>query len=500
MGFLRKFFGNQQQSPSEQPPDPTPPTVPASPAVDDRESQAQKETVAPATPTNQPAGEDSPPDVEALQAAGDVEGLIHALAYPGDENIRMAAASALGALGDPRAVHPLLAALKDEYIWMPSRVRDALGKLGAAVETLIPVLGSADAKEREVAASALGEIGATAALEPLVALLTDEKPEVRTAAAGAMASICTRPQTTGELAQYEQPLLAVLASDGNSEVQMAAVRALAHIGGAASVGPLLAIVEARNYQVSRDAILALGEIGARLDDEAVRESIAEALIPLFDYVAGPMFQTLNRMALWRWAAAKALGQINRLTSADLEAWYAVATEDWDRAVALGDAAIEPLRTAAFMDGSVMMRKAAIPALGRIGSPEAVRMIVTALGARLSNVGDEATAELLRLAETGTPVFDPVMEALEHNVPDMRKAAAGMLGKLGNGQAIGPLSRCINDPDAFVGSAAVAALARLATTVKDGALRTQAVNAVRSALDHGEYVVRLEAEKAMEKLG
>lgn len=69
------------------------------------------------------------PNVQQLKSDQDVDGLIEALKYKDDHNVRLAAASALGRIKDSRAVEPLISALEDH----PS--------------------------VREVAALALGEIG-----------------------------------------------------------------------------------------------------------------------------------------------------------------------------------------------------------------------------------------------------------------------------------------------------------------------------------------------------
>jgi HEAT repeat protein len=54
------------------------------------------------------------PNVQELKTQGDIDGLIEALNYPDDHNIRLAAASALGKVGDSRAVDPLITALDDQ--------------------------------------------------------------------------------------------------------------------------------------------------------------------------------------------------------------------------------------------------------------------------------------------------------------------------------------------------------------------------------------------------
>jgi HEAT repeat protein len=55
-----------------------------------------------------------PPDLSELAARRDLNGLIKALGYRRDASLRRGAANALAAIGDPRAVGPLIGALHDE--------------------------------------------------------------------------------------------------------------------------------------------------------------------------------------------------------------------------------------------------------------------------------------------------------------------------------------------------------------------------------------------------
>ena len=79
------------------------------------------------------------PDIAKLHAKRDVKGLIKALAYPGEVTVRVNAARALGELGDPRAVEPLVAMLQNKQHF----VAEPLARLGdpRAVEPLIAALG-----------------------------------------------------------------------------------------------------------------------------------------------------------------------------------------------------------------------------------------------------------------------------------------------------------------------------------------------------------------------
>ncbi len=100
-----------------------------------------------------------PPNVEKLKARKNIKGLIRALRYEDDSDVRESAAVALGEIGDARAVEPLVESLRDEFI--------------------VPV--------RSTFAAALGEIGGARAIEVLTSILHDDADDdVRKAAAKAL--------------------------------------------------------------------------------------------------------------------------------------------------------------------------------------------------------------------------------------------------------------------------------------------------------------------------
>ena len=153
----------------------------------------------------------------------DIKGLIKALGYIKDEDVRTAAAGALGQIGDPRAVEPLIAALKDE---------------GESV--------------RSSAARALGKIGDPRAVESLSAALKDKKWHVRKPAAGALDRLAWKPDRGAAGAAYwaakgewgkcveigapaVEPLIAALKDE---DVRMRAVEALGKIGDPAAADTL----------------------------------------------------------------------------------------------------------------------------------------------------------------------------------------------------------------------------------------------------------------------
>jgi HEAT repeat protein len=77
-------------------------------------------------------------------------------------------------IGDPRAIDPLVAALRDYYAHVRETSATALGRIGdpRAIDPLVAALRDAYPEVRQAAAGALGEIGG-AAVGPLIAVFDD---------------------------------------------------------------------------------------------------------------------------------------------------------------------------------------------------------------------------------------------------------------------------------------------------------------------------------------
>ena len=121
-----------------------------------------------------------PPDIKKLKAEENIKGLIKALKYKKSIDIPEKAAKALGKIGDKEAVKPLIKALKKKklyYDFKKTHVMFKMGELG---------IGSVEQSDkfgriRVAAATALGAIKDTRAIDPLIDLLNDEITEVRKA-------------------------------------------------------------------------------------------------------------------------------------------------------------------------------------------------------------------------------------------------------------------------------------------------------------------------------
>jgi HEAT repeat protein len=155
-----------------------------------------------------------PPDVERLNARGNVEGLIRAAKYKRDEKVREAARAALAQMTDfligelntknIRRLGLVREALMligkpavDRMIWVHTDKQSAhrrqditfvLGEMRAkeAVPVLITALRDPDALLRRLAAEALGKIGDARAAGPLRIALGDDNAVVSKVATRAL--------------------------------------------------------------------------------------------------------------------------------------------------------------------------------------------------------------------------------------------------------------------------------------------------------------------------
>jgi len=176
------------------------------------------------------------------------------------EKLRQDAAQALGQIGDSRAVEPLIVALADKNAEGRRRAAEALGRIGddRAVEPLIVALADMNNKDRQWAAEALGNIGKPAVGQLLVAL-KDDNPDVRALAASTLEQI-----GDAKIVKSLVPLL----RDSNSHVRNAALKALQEFRWE----PDEDVEQAAFWLVSGE-VSRLGE----LDGKAVKQLLIESM-------------------------------------------------------------------------------------------------------------------------------------------------------------------------------------------------------------------------------
>ena len=144
-------------------------------------------------------------------------------------------------------------------------------------------------------------------------------------------------------------------------------------------------------------------------------------------------------------------------------------------------ALEALVTAATEDGAVEVRAAAVDALDRIG-PEALERMI----ARLEGIeaGDRA----------GWAAAAAYVDALDAERPAVRMAAATVLGRIGDAEAVGPLTERLTGAESRprVRARAARALGRIGDP--------RAAAALDGAIEDGTTPVRREAAVALGAVG
>lgn len=317
-----------------------------------------------------------PPNVEKMKAMRDIEGLVKALSYNKDSNriehikVRKEAATALGEIGDTRAVQPLIAALVSSAPDVAKEAQDALVRLGKpAVEPLISVLGR-DENLSAVAAQVLLRIGLPS-LQPLSTALGRSYGDAHLAKA--VVGVLVRLG-----APAVEPLIAAL-DDNNRQVRMVVAEGLGRLGDPRAVNPLLHIA----MHIGEDATMAAAAI-----------------------------------------------------------------------VKIGPRAVEPLITA-LEDENPNVRNAAAEALGKLGDPRAIKPLNIAL--RDHKIDTKGTEALVKL--NVADAVEPLLEMLKDGNSDIRRTAAVSLGDLREARAVQPLITLLKDSNGDVRKAAATALVR-----------------------------------------
>src|SRR5690606_37590671 len=143
------------------------------------------------------------------------------------EEVRRAAIEILNQTKDERAVNFLIQATRDKDWWVSERAVDALAEIGSkkALPTLLELLETGNARSLPTIARALGKIGDPRAIEPLVKLLDRPEKEVRIEAIGALARLTDDKRADTVRARIQ----AVGSAAGDDTVAHAALRAIEDI-------------------------------------------------------------------------------------------------------------------------------------------------------------------------------------------------------------------------------------------------------------------------------
>ena len=208
-----------------------------------------------------------PPNIGRLSAKKNVAGLIKALAWQQQDDIRAGAARALGQIGDTRAVMPLTVTLRDPQWSVRLASAEALAQIPdvRALDHLIAASSDDSVFVRMAAGRALVNIGPPA-VEPLIEALTDDElsvPYTRQTAATALGRL-------HDLGAVE-PLVGALLKDTSADTRLFAADSLGMLGDPRAVAGLVtALHDDRDASVRDAAAEALG----RFDDPRADQALA----------------------------------------------------------------------------------------------------------------------------------------------------------------------------------------------------------------------------------
>ena len=344
-----------------------------------------------------------------------------------DSRVREAAAKALGRMGDPRAVDPLVNALGDSL----NRVRDAaavaLKKLNEplgeriyeslkgsskaweelartndprAIAALVKALGAWDRNVRANAAWTLRKLGDPRAVEPLIKALGDRSPIVRGAAAWALLEVGDR--------RAVDPMVRAL-SDTEESVREAAVWKLGKLKVPRAVAPLIPALQDWFFKVREAAAYSLGGLG---DPRAVA--------PLIDAL-GDTHGKVREAAVWslgKFGDRRAVDPLLKtLGDPDPKVREAAA---WTLGKFGDRRAVDPLLKI-MGDEDPKVREAAAKVLEEMGEPLGRLIQGTLAGSR------EAGNELARRKDPRS--IDALIRSLRNRDGQVRRAAATVLGEI-----------------------------------------------------------------------
>lgn len=396
---------------------------------------------------------ENPAAIEALGALGPVAKdavpvLIEELQRPGGKyhRRRVVAAWALGRIGDPAALTPLIRMLDRDDNEEQAAAAAALGGFGPAAADAVPVLTSIvrgfgdiraifDKGTRERAIEALGAIGRPA-VPGLVELLRDPNKDSRRNAALTLARI-------GPAAAEAVPdLLKMLADKDFDGTAQSAAAALARIGGPAVPG-LIEIARDREAAGRGWAMVALGGVGPAAKDAV--PVLTAVLAEKDSWVKADAVTALGRIGS---AAESALPQLVaqlHLVDAGLSMRVEAAL------VRIGRPAIPHLLAAIAEDGGLFHQEPACRVLAKLVGPDDDRLVY------------------------------PLMRMLRYDHPNVRSNAARALTAIGPKAAAarGLLRRQMADTNPILACAAARAL--IAVAPED---RADAVKVLTKTLQNG----------------
>lgn len=402
-----------------------------------------------------------------------------------DENVRVAAAEALGRTKDQRAVNALTGCLTaHDQGWLDYAAAEALGDIGdeKALKPLLGALGRSGL--REPVLEALGKIGNVNTLPPLVSGLSDPLRIVREVSVAALCSIHRKSnpddrermlsEVRSTISRRAVDFLEELIDTSEGELQKSAVAVLGWTGGASAVPKLLSLL--REEEMEDPVVQALRNLGqeavplliGRLADDnvLVRRSAATVLGDLGNPEAeGPLIEMLaDENGHVRGTAAEALGRLKSRKAVAglvrlLEDEYENIQESAIHALAtIGDDSVLDGLLEGFTARNAGMRRNIVRLLGRFGTEKALDALAFAMKDEEADVRKAVVVALDHLrSNRAAPAL---LVAITDDDPEVRMLAAEALSRTGAPEAPDALIPLLDDEDLWVRAAAARGMGSL----------------------------------------
>ncbi|MDA1161111.1 MAG: HEAT repeat domain-containing protein [Planctomycetota bacterium] len=316
----------------------------------------------------------------------------------------------------------------------------ALGRIGdaRAVPSLLMMLDHADAGLRATIVEALGRIGDRSALARIVALLSDPSEAVQRNAVLAVQKLPDR--------RAARPILAIIKRTQNADLLRQSVMALATTGSSKTVPTLKGLLANADAELQK----AIAEALCRIDSPEATETLATML--RYDDLAVVTKALLGLRKHAVESAAPTLLQLCEHPNAGIRRHAVEALAETGQEVVF-----DILQQKLVSDSSVEVRTAAARSCGKVNDKRFVRSLEEALRDEPS----VRSAALVSLAMIGDESSIPAMLASLHDsVPEVRYHAVTALGKLKADKATRAIKVLLEDESEMVRVGAISTLKTL----------------------------------------
>ncbi|PIE33199.1 hypothetical protein CSA56_12815 [candidate division KSB3 bacterium] len=446
----------------------------------------------------------------AIQKIGDIPSLIQALGSE-QEEVRHAAAEALGESESELVITKLAQKLVDAKVYTRRLVVDVLKKIGGefTIPPLVQALSDDDREVRQTAIEALKQIGIGESpysrlhiTTHLVKGLDDCESSVQWATACALGQI-RDPDTL--------PALIQALRRNSNYVSRGISDAVQQIVTQHSRSYMVKFFNDDNATVRKTAVMTLGQIGIpepeallaligvlRDHNSTVRREAAEALGKLRNEQALPALIDALHDSEWRvrWAAAEALGKsgspdaiapLLQLLKDSHQHVCRVAIEGLGKS---GEMAVIPFLIQELKSTHPSIRSAATEALRQIGEAQTVPFLLQAAKyEEEEHIRQDAEDALRQIGDVRAIPY--LLDALQDDEVHIRRIAVEVLGQIHSMETVTPLITVLHDTDETLRSLAADVLGRLEAS--------EAVPMLLTVLQDRSPIIRRSAARALGRI-